>query len=87
MVKPLRIEKKQKWAEKPKLDNARRLRGIYFIDPDDEGYKEIFKNARSKFERPVAAASRAKDYPTASRKWLRNQRLHPKRIPKHCVVV
>ena len=28
-VKPLRIEKKQEWAkEKPKLDNARRLRGI-----------------------------------------------------------
>ena len=27
---------KQEWAkEKPKLDNARRLRGIYFIDPDD----------------------------------------------------
>ena len=28
------------WAiEKPKLDNARRLRGIYFIDPDDQDYK------------------------------------------------
>ena len=27
---------KQDWAKgKPKLDNARRLRGIYFIDPDD----------------------------------------------------
>ena len=26
--------------EKPKLDNARRLRGIYSIDPDDEEYKE-----------------------------------------------
>ena len=27
-------KEKQKWAvEEPKLDNARRLRGIYFIDP------------------------------------------------------
>ena len=32
----------QEWAnDKPKLDNARRLRGIYFIDPGDEEYKEI----------------------------------------------
>ena len=31
-------KEKQKWAiEKPKLDNARKLRGIYFIDPHDEG--------------------------------------------------
>ena len=28
------LREKHKWAiEKPKLDNARRLRGIYFIDP------------------------------------------------------
>ena len=33
---------KQKWAiEKPKLDNARRSRDIYFIDLDDEEFKEI----------------------------------------------
>ena len=32
----------QEWAnEKPKLDNARRLRRIYFIDPGDEEYQEI----------------------------------------------
>ena len=30
-------KEEQKWAiEKPKLDNARRLRGIFFIEPDDE---------------------------------------------------
>ena len=35
---------KQKWAiEKPRLDNARRLRRIYFIDPKDEEFKEIPK--------------------------------------------
>ena len=38
--KPLRREKKQEWAnEKPKLDNAQRMRGIYFVDPEDEGEK------------------------------------------------
>ena len=35
---------KQEWAkEKPKLDNARRLRVIYFIEPDDQDHKEIQK--------------------------------------------
>ena len=44
-------KEKQKWAiVKPKLDNARRLRGIYFIDPDDEEFKDIMKNARTKLE-------------------------------------
>ena len=39
-----------------KLDNARRLRGIYFIDPDDEECKDIMKNARRKLEIPMPAA-------------------------------
>ena len=44
-------KEKQKWAiEKPKLDNARRLRGIYFIDPEDEEIEEIMKNARGRLE-------------------------------------
>ena len=30
---------KQKWAtETPKLDNARQLRGIFFVEPDDEEF-------------------------------------------------
>ena len=38
---------KQKWAiEKPKLDNARRLRGIYFIDPADAGFTETILKKR-----------------------------------------
>ena len=46
---------KQEWArEKPKLDNARKMRALYFIDPDDEEYKDILKNARRKLERPMA---------------------------------
>ena len=37
-------KEKQKWAiEKPKLENARRLRGIFFIDPDDEEFKRIIE--------------------------------------------
>ena len=46
---------KQEWEkEKPKLDNAPRMMGIYFIDPDDEEYREILKNARRKLGRPMA---------------------------------
>ena len=36
-------KKRKKWAiEKPKLDNARRLRGIYFTDPDDEEFNQAY---------------------------------------------
>ena len=52
---------KLEWKnEKPKLDNARRLTGIYFIDLDDQDYKETLKNARIKLERPTAAATPCK---------------------------
>ena len=35
---------KQKFAiEKSKLDNARKLRGIFFIEPEDEDFKNIMK--------------------------------------------
>ena len=48
---------KQKWAiEKPKLDNARRLRGIFFIEPEDEEFKRMMKNARRKMKIPMPAA-------------------------------
>ena len=47
-------KEKQKWAiEQPKLDNARRLRGIFFIDPDDAEFKETLKNARRKLDVPM----------------------------------
>ena len=40
-------KEKQKWAiEKPKLDNARRIRAIFYIEPDDEEFKRMMKNAR-----------------------------------------
>ena len=50
-------KERQKWShEKPKLDNARKLRGTYFIDPEDTEFKETIKNARKKLETPVAPA-------------------------------
>ena len=51
------LKERQKWShEKPKLDNARKLRRIYFIDPEDEEFKETIKNARKKLETPMAPA-------------------------------
>ena len=32
------------------------MRGIYFIDPEDKGFKETIKNAREKLETSVAPA-------------------------------
>ena len=43
---------KQEWAnQKPKLDNARRMRGFYFVDLEDEEYKENKGNARRTYGR------------------------------------
>ena len=57
MWKNAKLKEKQKWShEKLHLDNARKLRGIYFIDPEDKEFKETIKNARKKLERPVAPA-------------------------------
>ena len=51
MGRNAKLKEKQKWSdEKPKLDNARRLRGIYSIDPEDKEFKETVKNARKKLE-------------------------------------
>ena len=48
---------KYEWAnEKPKLDHARNLRGIYLIDPEDGEHKETIKKARRKLEVPMEAA-------------------------------
>ena len=38
------------------LENARKLRGIYFIDLEDTEFKETIKNARQKLETSVALA-------------------------------
>ena len=57
MGRNAKLKERHKWSdEKPKLDNARRLRGIYFIDPEDKEFKETIKNARKKLETPMAPA-------------------------------
>ena len=57
MGKNAKLKEKQKWShEKPQLDNARKLRGIYLIDPEDKEFKETIKNARKKLETPMASA-------------------------------
>ena len=57
MARTAILKEKQKWShEKPQLDNARKLRGIYFIDPEDKEFKETIKNARKKLETSMAPA-------------------------------
>ena len=49
MGKAAQKREKQGWAnEKPELDNARRLRGIYFIDPEDGNMKKTIKKRKEK---------------------------------------
>ena len=82
MGKNAKLKEKQKWShEKPLLDNARKLRGIYFIDPEDKEFKETIENARKKLETSVAPAMQCKIiknnkncvvvHPTKSRQNLR----------------
>ena len=57
MGKHDKLKEKQKWSnEKLHLENARKLRGIYFIDPENVEFKETIKNARKKLETSVAPA-------------------------------
>ena len=57
MGRNAKLKEKQKWSnEKLHLENARKLRGIYFIDPEDTEFKETIKNARKKLETSVAPA-------------------------------
>ena len=51
MSKNSQQKEKQYWArEKSKLHNARKLRRIYYIDPEDMKFKDIIKNARKELE-------------------------------------
>ena len=57
MGKNAKLKEKQKLSnEKLHLENARKLRGIYFIDPEDTEFKETIKNARKKLETSVGPA-------------------------------
>ena len=57
MARNAKLREKHKRAfEKPKLDNARRFGGNYFIEPEDKEFKETIRNARRKLETPLAPA-------------------------------
>ena len=57
MGKHAMLKEKQLWSnEKLHLENARKLRGIFFIDPEDKKFKETIKNARKKLKTSVAHA-------------------------------
>ena len=65
MSKVAKKHEKEAWAiEKPKLDNARKLRGIYFVDPEEEEYEETRrkrkKDTRNSFGRGCALQDRSK---------------------------
>ena len=52
---------RQTWTvDKPKLDNARRLRGIFFIERNEKEFKLTMNAARNKLEVPMQAAMRCK---------------------------
>ena len=54
-----RIQKRA--IEKPKLDNAGRLRGIHFIDPADAEFKEMFKDGAKKVGSSDASSNALQD--------------------------
>ena len=57
MGKNAKLKEKQEWSnEKLHLENARKLREIYFIDPEDKEFKETIKNAGKKLETSIAPA-------------------------------
>ena len=56
MGKNAKLKEKQKWSKKLHLENARKLRGICFIDLEDKEFKETIQNARKKLETSIAPA-------------------------------
>ena len=80
----------QEWTnEKPKLDNARRLRGISFIDPEVWEFQETIKNARRKLEVPMDAAlpCRKEQRSTPSFRKLKRRVMNPTRFQKQSMHV
>ena len=80
--KSLRIERNRNAKEKPKLDTARRLAGIYFIDPNDKEYEDTLKNPRRKLERPVAPAMPCKGNYSSITKVMAKPKIRSEKKPK-----
>ena len=74
MGKNAKLKEKQKWSnEKLHLDDAGKLRGIFFIVPEDKEFKETIKNARKKWETSVAPAMPCKNYEEELWEWCIQQ--------------
>ena len=56
LMQQRRKQNKNVLSRSQKLDNARQLRGIFFIEPNDEEFKLTIKAARRKLEVPMPAA-------------------------------
>ena len=57
LSKAAKMREIQGWAiEKSRLEKARKMRGIHFIDTGDKAYEETLKNASRKLEVHVEAA-------------------------------
>ena len=56
MSKKQRHEKQQSAIEKLKLDSARKLKNLYYIDPEDVEFKETSRKTLKKLELIVEAA-------------------------------
>ena len=75
--KAAQMREKQEWAkEKRKLDNARRIRGIFFVDPEDEYIKKSWR-----MRRRLRRAKREQKARPADRK-LERGITHPTRFQK-----
>ena len=81
-----KLKERQKWShEKPQLDNARKLRGIYFIDPEDKEFKETIKNARKKLETLVAPAMPCKTSKN-NQNWVTRGKTHEIKSKLVCIL-
>ena len=61
MGKNAKLKERQKWSnEKLHLENARKLRGIYFIDQEDKEFKEHIKNANRNWKHQLLLLCLAK---------------------------
>ena len=77
---------KQQWAvEKPKLDNAQKLRGIYFIDLDDGEFKETVENWRFRWGGYALQAEDDQASQQAAGNRQRNQRTQQNPENKACM--
>ena len=76
------------WAvETPKLDNFRKLRGIYDIDPDDVVFKDTMKNALKNLEVPLECAMPCKSHITTKHGETRRSLISNKRKTRYACVI